>query len=559
MKKLLALLLSLAMALSLAACGGGETAQQEPGGDAAGETYSFSVGTNTAEDSVNHLLAAKFKELIEDRSDGAVTVTLYENGALGGDAELTESCIAGSVDFIVGMTGSLVNYIPEAALFDLPNVFPDLETAREVLDGPILAELQAAYEAGGLKLFGYADSGFRVMTSSKAVRQMSDFSGIKIRTMENPNHIAYWQALGANPTPADFSELYMSLEQGTLDAQENPYDLIVANKLYEPQAYVIETNHLLHTLNMVGSKATYDALPADIQQLVSECAAEAHQYARQMADERIEGQKSTIQDAGLEIITLEPAMIQEMADVSANVYDLVREQIGTDLVDSLLAQVDSSVGGKTAIDLTGGKNLVGAFKQPVAVLCDLDTLHTLPKLFLADGMGEVIKYGMIRDEKLFTLLEQHTLETVSEVMDEIVPTCIDIKRDVVEQDPTEQGERALLNFGHTLGHAYEKAYHYETYTHGEAVAAGMVKMLELERRKGRPVAALQARLERVLKAFQLPIEIPCTMEDYRAAVGLDKKAQGRCIGVIEVVQPGQAEIVPMEKEALFALLEEKDA
>lgn len=170
MKKLLALLLSLAMALSLAACGGGETAQQEPGGDAAGETYSFSVGTNTAEDSVNHLLAAKFKELIEDRSDGAVTVTLYENGALGGDAELTESCIAGSVDFIVGMTGSLVNYIPEAALFDLPNVFPDLETAREVLDGPILAELQAAYEAGGLKLFGYADSGFRVMTSSKAVR-----------------------------------------------------------------------------------------------------------------------------------------------------------------------------------------------------------------------------------------------------------------------------------------------------------------------------------------------------------------------------------------------------
>ena len=107
---------------------------------------------------------------------------------------------------------------------------------------------------------------------------------------------------------------------------------IVANKLYEPQAYVIETNHLLHTLNMVGSKATYDALPADIQQLVSECAAEAHQYARQMADERIEGQKSTIQDAGLEIITLEPAMIQEMADVSANVYDLVREQIGTDLV-----------------------------------------------------------------------------------------------------------------------------------------------------------------------------------------------------------------------------------
>ncbi len=344
MKKFLALLLTLALTLSLTACGGGTTGGESASddGSAEGTTYSFTVGTNTAEDSVNQLLAEKFKELIEERSDGAVTVTIYSNGALGGDAELTESCIAGTVDFIIGMTGSLVNYIPEAALFDLPNVFPDLATAREVLDGPILADLQAAYEAGGLKLFGYADSGFRVMSSSKAVRQMSDFSGIKIRTMENPNHIAYWQALGANPTPSDFSELYMSLEQGTLDAQENPYDLIVANKLYEPQSYIIETNHLLHTLNMVGSKATYDALPADIQQLVSECAAEAHQYARQMADERIESQKATIQDAGLEIITLEPAMIQEMADTASNVYDLVREQIGDELVDELLAQVETT-------------------------------------------------------------------------------------------------------------------------------------------------------------------------------------------------------------------------
>lgn len=349
MKKSLAFLLSLAMTLSLAACGGSTAStpgssttpsDTDSGADAAA-SYSFTVGTNTAENSVNHLLAAKFKELMEERSEGAVTVTLYENGSLGGDAELTESCIAGSVDFIVGMTGSLVNYIPEAALFDLPNVFPDLATARKVLDGPILADLQAAYEAGGLKLFGYADSGFRVMSSSKAVHQMSDFKGIKIRTMENPNHIAYWQSLGANPTPADFSELYMSLEQGTLDAQENPFDLIVANKLYEPQAYIIETNHLLHTLNMVGSKVTYDSLPADIQEMVSACAAEAHQYARQMADERIDEQKAFIEEAGLEIITLDADMIVEMADAASGVYDLVRSQVGN-LVDNLLAQVEAA-------------------------------------------------------------------------------------------------------------------------------------------------------------------------------------------------------------------------
>ena len=226
----------------------------------------------------------------------------------------------------------------------------------------------------------------------------------------------------------------------------------------------------------------------------------------------------------------------------------------------LLAQVDSSVGGKTAIDLPQGKNLVGAFYQPKLVLADTGCFATLPNRVLCDGMAEVIKYGMIVDAPFFDFLERlDGIQAAAAHWEEIVYTCCDIKRAVVAEDERDTGRRGILNFGHTLGHAYEKAYHYETYTHGEAVAAGMVKMLELERRKGRPVAALQARLERVLKAFQLPIEIPCTMEDYRAAVGLDKKAQGRCIGVIEVVQPGQAEIVPMEKEALFALLEEKDA
>lgn len=227
---------------------------------------------------------------------------------------------------------------------------------------------------------------------------------------------------------------------------------------------------------------------------------------------------------------------------------------------TLLAQVDSSVGGKTAIDLPQGKNLVGAFYQPKLVLADTGCFATLPNRVLCDGMAEVIKYGMIADAPFFDFLERlDGIQAAAAHWEEIVYTCCDIKRAVVAEDERDTGRRGILNFGHTLGHAYEKAYHYETYTHGEAVAAGMVKMLELERRKGRPVAELQARLERVLKAFQLPIEIPCTMEDYRAAVGLDKKAQGRCISVIEVVQPGQAEIVPMEKEALFALLEEKDA
>ena len=207
---------------------------------------------------------------------------------------------------------------------------------------------------------------------------------------------------------------------------------------------------------------------------------------------------------------------------------------------SLLAQVDSSVGGKTAIDLTGGKNLVGAFKQPVAVLCDLDTLHTLPKLFLADGMGEVIKYGMIRDEKLFTLLEQHTLETVSEVMDEIVPTCIDIKRDVVEHDEFDTGERMILNFGHTLGHAVESYYHYETYTHGSAVAAGMCMMT-----RATCTPELYVRLCDCVKAYDLPTEVDAPVAELVPLCGNDKKRASASLRFIVCETIGKAEIRSM--------------
>ena len=226
---------------------------------------------------------------------------------------------------------------------------------------------------------------------------------------------------------------------------------------------------------------------------------------------------------------------------------------------TLLAQVDSSVGGKTAIDLPQGKNLVGAFYQPKLVLADTDCFRTLTDRIICDGMAEVIKYGMIADEKLFSLLE--SLGGVKDLpahWEEIICTCCDIKRAVVTEDERDTGRRGILNFGHTLGHAYELAYHYETYTHGEGVAAGMVKILELEEKKGRNVAALKARLTALLEKFDLPTVIPCTMDAYRAAVGLDKKAKGKKISVIEVEQIGNAEIVPMEKEALFALLEETE-
>ncbi|MGN1481521.1 3-dehydroquinate synthase, partial [Porcipelethomonas sp.] len=140
---------------------------------------------------------------------------------------------------------------------------------------------------------------------------------------------------------------------------------------------------------------------------------------------------------------------------------------------TLLAQIDSSVGGKTAIDLPCGKNLVGAFKQPSCVICDSDVLETLKPEILSDGMAEAIKYGMIRDKELFDLIASHNLGNVHSIIDEIVYKSVSIKKDVVEHDEFDTGERMILNFGHTLGHAVESYYNYKTYTHGSAVAIGM--------------------------------------------------------------------------------------
>ena len=219
---------------------------------------------------------------------------------------------------------------------------------------------------------------------------------------------------------------------------------------------------------------------------------------------------------------------------------------------TLLAQVDSSVGGKVAVDLPQGKNLAGAFWQPKLVLIDPETLETLPQQVFMDGMAEVVKYGCIKDSAFFDFLEAHySRKLLMDEMEHIVATCCSIKRDVVEKDERDTGERMLLNFGHTLGHAYELAGHYETWSHGQAVAAGMCAAAKLGVRLGVTPPEIPARLEGVLSALGLPTAISCTAEDYAAAVGLDKKGAGDSISVILLDKLGHAVPHKMPKAELL--------
>lgn len=217
---------------------------------------------------------------------------------------------------------------------------------------------------------------------------------------------------------------------------------------------------------------------------------------------------------------------------------------------TLLAQVDSSVGGKTAVDIPGGKNLVGAFKQPALVICDSDTLRTLPEEELSCGMAEVIKYGMIRDKNLFEKCESHSITDIHEVMDDIVYTCIDIKRQVVENDEFDNGERMILNFGHTLGHAIEGWHKYTDYTHGMGVSAGMCMMT-----RRLCSSDIAERLEKCAEAYKLPVNTEAPMKELLPFCTKDKKCEASNISYIICPEIGRAEIKKVSVDDFRILME----
>ena len=214
---------------------------------------------------------------------------------------------------------------------------------------------------------------------------------------------------------------------------------------------------------------------------------------------------------------------------------------------SLLAQVDSSVGGKVAVDLPEGKNLVGAFYQPSMVLIDPLVLNSLPERFIHDGMGEVIKYGCIKDAALFDTLEKYnSFEELKEILPSVIERCVDIKRIVVEHDQFDTGERMLLNFGHTLAHTIEQYYHYERESHGEAVAIGMYQISLIAEEKGLTAPGTSERILNLLKKYGLPYECGLPMEELIGAIKLDKKNLDNKLNVVLLHEIGDSYIYPSD-------------
>jgi len=266
-------------------------------------------------------------------------------------------------------------------------------------------------------------------------------------------------------------------------------------------------------------------------------------------------------DAGLErqsaVIALGGGVVGDMAGFAAATY--LRGVPYVQLPTTLLAQVDSSIGGKTGVNHAAGKNLIGTFYQPRFVLVDIDTLKTLPRREFLAGIAEVIKYGVILDPDLFALLEKELkaiLALDESVLTELVRVCCTLKAMVVGEDERETEYRAILNYGHTVGHAIEALTEYKGFLHGEAISIGMAFAARLSHARGYCSAETVERIIQLLRRAQLPVEIPkdISARPLALAIKADKKAAGGKIRFVCIDEIGQTRFdwLTAEEIAAFA-------
>lgn len=321
MKKIFALALALSMSLTLAACGGGSNppaasskpaasnpAASQPASSTpaapAGSSVTLKLGFSTNEEDPRALGAKQFKEDVESKTNGAVTVELYPSGQLGGDADLINSIAldSGTVDIIITDASNFATYEPKMGISALPFQFADFEEAWAFMDSDIEAEAEAGLIPQNMRVLAHYCNGFRCVTNSKGpVNSPADMKGMLIRTPENPVIMATMTAMGANPQPLAFNELYQALNQGTYDAQENPIPVIYNNNLYEVQAYLSVTNHIYSGMCFTIAESTWNKLSADQQAIVSEAAKASADYDRELNKQMTDDLVSSLEEAGMKI------------------------------------------------------------------------------------------------------------------------------------------------------------------------------------------------------------------------------------------------------------------
>ena len=306
-KKLSALLLTAAMAIGAF------------GMTASAAEYTIKLGHSDTTTNLIHVSLENFAAAVNERTEGRVQVDLYASEQLGSNAEMAEMLEMGSLDAMMMPQGQEAVYAPKLNTLGLPFLFQSYEQVYAVLDGEIGEEMVADLESRNMIQLAYWENGLRQVTNSKlAIEAPEDLAGLKIRTPEDSMTIAIFEALGASPSPMAFSELYLALQQGTFDGQENPVANIYANNFADVQGYITMTNHKYECKNMIFSLSTWNKLPEDIQAIVKECALEFGNEHRQASVASQETMIAELEEAGMQVSTPDTTPFQE---ATASVYD----------------------------------------------------------------------------------------------------------------------------------------------------------------------------------------------------------------------------------------------
>jgi tripartite ATP-independent transporter DctP family solute receptor len=280
--------------------------------------------------------AARFAELVREKSGGKMNVRLFPGGQLGGDLPTVSALQGGTIDLTVLNAGLLVGIDKQFAVLDLPFLFNTPEEADKIVDGPIGTRLHKGLEDKGLVGLGYWELGYRNFTNSRRpITRLEDFQGLKLRVLQSPLFIDLVTALGANAVPVPFPELYAALEQKVVDGQENPYPTILGAKLNEVQKFVSETKHIYNAQSVLVSKKTFDALTADERKIIVDAANETRNFQRQLARESMAGALAALQKAGMQWNAIAPAEMARIREAVKPVVAKYAKEVGEPLFNEI--------------------------------------------------------------------------------------------------------------------------------------------------------------------------------------------------------------------------------
>ncbi|HHV58508.1 MAG TPA: TRAP transporter substrate-binding protein [Firmicutes bacterium] len=333
MKKLtiVALTCFLVLAVVLSGCSGKGPAGQD--GSAGDKPVVLKLGHVNSDKDLWQDGSLKFAELVSQKTGGKVKVEVYPSSQLGNDRDMAEGLQMGSVDFAL-IAGVLGNFEPSIQLLEMPYLFRDDDHLRKVLYGPIGQEIfDKLLSSASIRGLTYWDRGPREVTSNKPINSPADLKGLKIRVPEIPPMVAAWKAMGANPTPMAFGEVYTALQQHTIDAQENPISIIYSARFNEVQKYLAMTNHKYEYVILAMSDKTYQKLTPDQQKAVEEAAKEAADYYNNLVTSKTDQMLKELKDKGMQVTT---PNAEEFAKLAKTTHAEFADKYGKDIYDRII-------------------------------------------------------------------------------------------------------------------------------------------------------------------------------------------------------------------------------